>query len=176
MLKKGYIQIYTGDGKGKTTAAMGLALRAAGDGMKVCILQFLKAWKTGEVIALEKIENIEVFRVQKMTKFTWDLNEEEKKQYALETKEGYKLAENILKERKCDVFIIDEIMGAMHAGFLTEDDVLKLMELKRDDMELVMTGRGVSDKIAEKADLITEMKPIKHYFEKGVDARKGIEF
>ena len=176
MLKEGYTQVYTGDGKGKTTAAMGLAFRAAGDDMKVNIIQFLKAWKTGELASIEKIDNIDLFRFQTTKKFTWDLNEEEMVQYKKETREAYFFAMECLKERKCDILILDEIMGACHGEFITEDEIVDLINLKPDNMELVLTGRNVPSKVAEKADLITEMKPIKHYMDKGVNARLGIEF
>ncbi|WP_297519229.1 cob(I)yrinic acid a,c-diamide adenosyltransferase [uncultured Clostridium sp.] len=176
MLKEGYTQVYTGDGKGKTTAAMGLAFRAAGDDMKVIIIQFLKAWKTGELASIDKIDNIDLFRFQTTKKFTWDLNEEEMVKYKIETREAYFFAIECLKERKCDILILDEVMGAIHGEFITEDEVVELINLKPNNMELVLTGRNVPDKVAEKADLITEMKPIKHYMDKGVNARLGIEF
>lgn len=176
MLKEGYTQVYTGDGKGKTTAAMGLAFRAAGDDMKVNIIQFLKAWKTGELASIDKIENIELFRFQTTKKFTWDLNEEELVQYKKETREAYFFAMKCLEERSCDILILDEIMGAFHGGFITEDEIVNLIEVKPSNMELVLTGRNVPEKVAQKADLITEMKPIKHYMDKGVNARLGIEF
>ncbi|MGL4655635.1 MAG: cob(I)yrinic acid a,c-diamide adenosyltransferase [Sarcina sp.] len=176
MLKEGYTQVYTGDGKGKTTAAMGLAFRAAGDGMKVSIIQFLKAWKTGELASIEKIDNINLFRFQTIKKFTWDLNEEELVQYKKETRDAYFFAIKCLEERSCDILILDEIMGAFHGGFITEDEVVALIDMKPKDMELVLTGRNVPSKVAQKADLITEMRPIKHYMDKGVNARLGIEF
>ncbi|MGL4761593.1 MAG: cob(I)yrinic acid a,c-diamide adenosyltransferase [Sarcina sp.] len=176
MLKEGYTQVYTGDGKGKTTAAMGLAFRAAGDNMKVNIIQFLKAWKTGELVSIDKIENIDLFRFQTTKKFTWDLNEEEMIQYKKETREAYFFALECLRERKCDILILDEIMGAYHGEFITEEEIVALIDLKPSNMELVLTGRNVPKKVAEKADLITEMKPVKHYMDKGVNARLGIEF
>ncbi|MGL4451426.1 MAG: cob(I)yrinic acid a,c-diamide adenosyltransferase [Sarcina sp.] len=176
MLKEGYTQVYTGDGKGKTTAAMGLAFRAAGNNMKVNIIQFLKAWKTGELASIGKIDNINLFRFQTTKKFTWDLNEEELVQYKKETKDAYFFAVKCLQERNCDILILDEIMGAFHGGFITEDEIVRLIEMKPSNMELVLTGRNVPKKVAEKADLITEMKPIKHYMDKGVNARLGIEF
>ena len=163
MLKEGYTQVYTGDGKGKTTAAMGLAFRAAGDNMKVNIIQFLKAWKTGELVSIDKIDNIDLFRFQTTKKFTWDLNEEEMIQYKKETREAYFFALECLRERKCDILILDEIMGAYHGEFITEEEIVALIDLKPSNMELVLTGRNVPKKVAEKADLITEMKPIKHY-------------
>lgn len=176
MLKKGYTQVYTGDGKGKTTAAMGLAFRAAGNGMNVYIVQFLKGMKTGEQKSIDKIDNISLFRFQTTTKFTWDLTEEEQILYKKETRDAYFFAKECLEQGKCDVLILDEVMAAIHGGYITEDEVADLIELKKENMELVLTGRSVPKKIFDKADLVTEMKPLKHYMDKGVDARYGIEF
>ncbi|WP_055071148.1 cob(I)yrinic acid a,c-diamide adenosyltransferase [Clostridium massiliamazoniense] len=175
-MEKGYIQIYTGESKGKTTAAMGLAIRAAGSGLKVCIVQFLKAWKTSELNSLEKIDNIDVFRFQTIKKFTWELNESERKQIEEETKKAYNFILNVFKEKKYDVVIVDEIMGALGAKLLTEQEVLELMDKKPDTVELVMTGRYPTEAIINKADLVTEMNVVKHYFNEGVQARLGIEF
>ncbi|WP_297434959.1 cob(I)yrinic acid a,c-diamide adenosyltransferase [uncultured Clostridium sp.] len=176
MLKRGYTQVYTGDGKGKTTAAMGLAFRAAGNKMNVYIVQFLKAWKTGELDSIDKIDNISLFRFQTIKKFTWDLNEEELIEYKRETREAYFFAKECVEQRKCDILILDEIMGAFHGGFITEEEIVYLIDNKSDNMELVLTGRNVPEKVFEKADLVTEMKPLKHYMDKGVNARLGIEF
>lgn len=176
MLKEGYVQIYTGDGKGKTTAAMGLAIRAVGEGLKVAIIQFLKARPTGEIFSIEKLDNIETFRFQKSTKFTWELNEEERKIYIDETREAYNFAMKMIRERKYDLLILDEILAARNEAFLTTEDILRLIDNKKSDMELVITGRNAPDELIEKADLVTEMKMIKHYYEKGVNQRKGIEF
>lgn len=176
MLKEGYVQIYTGDGKGKTTAAMGLAIRAVGEGLKVGIIQFLKARPTGEIFSIEKLDNIETFRFQKSTKFTWELNEEERKIYIDETREAYNFAMKMIRERKYDLLILDEILAARNEAFLTTEDILRLIDNKKSDMELVITGRNAPDELIEKADLVTEMKMIKHYYEKGVNQRKGIEF
>lgn len=175
-MNKGYIQIYTGNGKGKTTAAMGLSIRAAGNGMKVCIVQFLKAWKTGELNSLEQIDNIDVFRFQTIKKFTWQLNEEEFNALKLEVKKTYDFILKVFEEKKYDVVIVDEIMGALGAKLLTEQEVLNLMDRKPETIEFVMTGRNPTEAIINKADLVTEMKPIKHYYEQGVKSRQGIEF
>lgn len=175
-MNKGYIQIYTGNGKGKTTAAMGLSIRAAGNGMKVCIVQFLKAWKTGELNSLEKLDNIDVFRFQTIKKFTWQLNEEEFNALKLEVRKTYDFILEVFEEKKYDVVIVDEIMGALGAKLLTEQEVLDLMDRKPETIELVMTGRNPTEAIINKANLVTEMNPIKHYYEQGVKSREGIEF
>lgn len=176
-LKEGYIQVYTGNGKGKTTAAMGLAFRAAGDGMKVHVVQFLKSWNTGELKSAEAVgDNLKIFRFETVKGFTWDLNEEQLVTLKKEVKEAYNFVKDELENRSCDILILDEVMAAMHGQFLTEEEVLHLMDIKPKDMELIMTGRNVPERIIEKADLVTEMREIKHYYSKGVNAREGIEF
>lgn len=176
-LDKGYTQIYTGNGKGKTTAAMGLAFRACGEGMKVHVIQFLKSFKTGELNAANFLgENFKIYRFETPKGFTWQLSDKEKKLLQEEIKKEYDFAMEELKERKCDILILDEIIGALNAGFLKEEDLLNLIDTKPCNMELVLTGRNVPQKVLHKADLVTEMKEIKHYYKKGVNARKGIEF
>jgi len=174
-MKKGFVQVYTGDGKGKTTAAIGLAVRCAGSGNRVFIVQFMKAMKTGELLTLEKIENIEIFRVCETTKFSFEWTERERNQ---ERDNARSCIDRIKEKLKTgiDLLILDEALGAISAEVLTEDDVLGIMESRPEETEIVITGRGLPKRIAEKADLITEMLPIKHYMEKGVNARKGIEF
>ncbi|MBU5321536.1 MAG: cob(I)yrinic acid a,c-diamide adenosyltransferase [Sarcina ventriculi] len=176
-LEKGYTQIYTGNGKGKTTAAMGLGFRACGDGMIVHVVQFLKSFNTGELNSAKILgENFKIYRFETPKGFTWQLSNEEKKLLQEEIKKEYDFAMEELLGRRCDVLILDEIMGVLNAGFIKEEDVLRLMDLKPSDMELILTGRNVPEKILEKADLVTEMKEIKHYYKQGVNARKGIEF
>lgn len=176
-MERGYVQVYTGNGKGKTTAAFGLAIRAVGDGMKVYIVQFLKTSPTGEVEAIKKLgDNIKVFRFEKKRGFFWTLNDEEKTELKKEVQKAYEFVQQVIENEKCDILILDEIMGAITNKLLTETQVLELIEKKPLTMELVLTGRNVPEAIAKKADLITEMKDIKHYMNEGVSARKGIEF
>lgn len=175
-LKEGYVQVYTGNGKGKTTAAMGLAFRAAGDGMEVKVVQFLKSWKTGELEAAKKFDNLEILRFEKVKGFTWELNEEQLAQLKIEVRGAFDFVTKLVEERACDILILDEIMASLSVGFISEDEVLELIDKKPKDMELILTGRNVPEKILDKADLVTEMKEIKHYYKKGVPAREGIEF
>lgn len=175
-LNEGYVQVYTGNGKGKTTAAMGLAFRAVGDGMTVYIVQFLKSGKTGELKSAEAFDNLKVFRFEKTKGFTWELNKEQLEQLKCEVREAYNFVLDVIAKRSCDILILDEIMAAIHGGFLTDEEIVDLIDKKSPDMELILTGRNVPDSIIKKADLVTEMKPIKHYFEQGVGAREGIEF
>lgn len=176
-LNKGLVQIYTGDGKGKTTAAIGQGMRAYGNNLRVYMVQFLKGRKTGELNTINELgDNFKLFRFEKPRDFVWNLNEEQKEELKYEIKEGYKFVLETIKESKCDVLIIDEIMGVLSNKFLTVDEVLYIIDNKPSNMELILTGRNVPKEIVEKADLVTEMKCIKHYFEKGIPARKGIEY
>ncbi|MDP9750142.1 cob(I)yrinic acid a,c-diamide adenosyltransferase [Thermoanaerobacter pentosaceus] len=175
-MERGLIQVYTGDGKGKTTASIGLGIRAVGRGFKVYMVQFLKGADTGELHTLKNIENFKVFRFQSTNKFFWTLTEEEKKILAEDIKKAYDFVVEVLKNKKCDVLILDEIMAAIHSKMYTVEDVLKLIDMKPKEMELVLTGRSAPQEIIERADLVTEMKAIKHPFEKGIPARYGIEY
>lgn len=176
-LEEGKIAIYTGDGKGKTTAAIGQAIRAFGYGLKVYIVQFLKSRDTSELKVLNSLgENIKVFRFERERDFFWNLNDREKIELKEDVDKAYEFIVNVLKERECDVLIIDEVMGVLKNKLLTEQQVLDLMEMKADDVELIMTGRNVPKAIIDKANLVTEMKPIKHYFNEGTPARRGIEY
>lgn len=176
-LKKGCVQVYTGNGKGKTTAAVGLAVRAAGNGLKVYMVQFLKSSQTGELESAKKLEpNFQIFRFEKKRGFFWTLNEEEKQELQKELQEALTFCMEVLKQRKCDLLIMDEIMGALHTNLISKQQVLELLAARPENMELVLTGRNVPEEIAEKADLITEMREVKHYYTQGIPSRKGIEF
>lgn len=176
-LERGLVQVYTGNGKGKTTASIGLGIRAYGNGLKVIMIQFLKSGVTGELNVLNNLgENFKVYRFEKEKDFTWNLTEEQKKELKLEIQEGFNFAKKVVKENLCDMLILDEVMASVNGGYIKEEDVVELIESKNDNMELVLTGRNVPNAIAEKSDLITEMKDVKHYFNKGIPARKGIEF
>ncbi|WP_291571938.1 cob(I)yrinic acid a,c-diamide adenosyltransferase [Clostridium sp. UBA4548] len=176
-LSKGYIQIYTGDGKGKTTAAVGLATRAAGNEYMVTMVQFLKGGATGELHSAKRLDPyFNIYRFEKPRGFFWTLNEEQKAELKEEIQEAYNFCLKQLEDKTCDILIMDEVMGALSNKLLTEEQILHLMDKKPEDIELVMTGRNVPERIVEKANLVTEMKDIKHYFNEGVPARKGIEF
>jgi len=168
---KGYIQVYTGNGKGKTTASLGLALRAAGAGLKVYIAQFLKNGDYSEIKALSRFENITIEQFG-MGKFVRGKPSEEDMAAG---KAGYMKLSEILKENQYDVVIAEEGNVAVMCNILSEKEILSLMEMKPDNVELVITGRGATAAIIEKADLVTEMQEIKHYYQKGVTARVGIE-
>ncbi len=166
------IHIYTGDGKGKTTAACGLALRSAGCGKNVLVVQFLKDGTSGEICAFENFKNIAVMAA-KTKGFLWDMTVAEKQ----ETKAAHeKLFDTaVQKAAEFDVVIFDEILGAISAGMIDETAVLDFLKTNPTS-EIVLTGRGASERLIELADYVSEIKCIKHPMEKGTPARKGIEY
>lgn len=176
-LEQGLVQVYTGEGKGKTTAAIGQGIRAYGNGLKVYMIQFLKSGKTGELTTIEELgENFKIFRFEKPKDFTWNLNEEELEELRLEIRDGYKFILDVIKENKCDLLIIDEVMAVLSNKFLSVEDVLYIIDNKPKNMEVILTGRNVPSEIIEKSNLVTEMKCIKHYYNEGIPAREGIEY
>ena len=180
MLEKGLIQIYTGDGKGKTTAAFGLALRAAGQGNKVLIYQFLKppSLDIGERSALElgaggiKAEALDM---------PWDMSKSLKDEQAVAqirtaVSEALERIAQTAEKRFYDVIILDEIVFCLSKGLAELEDIKSIIDRKDPAVEIVLTGRGATGELIEMADLVTEMKKIKHPFDKGLPARRGIEF
>ena len=168
---KGYVQVYTGDGKGKTTESPGLALRAAGAGLKVYIVQFLKNGNFSEIKSLSRFENITV-KQYGLGKFIKGSPSDE--DIAAGTA-GYLKLCDILKQNKHDVVIAEEGNVAVMCDLISEKQLLALIDMKPENVELVITGRGATPAVMAKADLVTEMKAVKHYYKKGVTARVGIE-
>ncbi len=171
---KGYIQVYTGDGKGKTTAALGLALRAAGHGLKTFIGQFLKGQPCGELRAVKMLAPkiiIEQFGRKNFLKVTEDFEEED---YRLAA-EGLQRCLQAMLSGDYQILVLDEINVAMSLGLVKEEQVHELLDRKPDDVEVVLTGRYAPLSILERADLVSEMVCRKHYYDRGVRARKGIE-
>ena len=169
---RGYVQVYTGEGKGKTTASLGLALRAAGAGLKVYIGQFMKKRSYSELKSLGRFKKnikIEQFGRQRF------IGREVTKGDKLAAQEGFKKVKKIIQEGKYDLVILDEINVALSYGLLEENEVIKIIKSRPKTQEIVLTGRNASQQVMELADLVTEMREIKHYFSKGVRARKGIE-
>jgi cob(I)alamin adenosyltransferase len=169
---RGYIQVYTGDGKGKTTAALGLAIRAAGAGMKVFIGQFLKMGDYSEIKALKKFHGKIQMAQYGLGKF---IKGEPTKEERAAAREGFEKLKRIVISGDFDVVIMEEANVAVRYGLLELNEVLDTMAAKPDHVELVITGRDADAMVIERADLVTEMKAIKHYFDKGVPARIGIE-
>ena len=171
-LKKGYIQVYTGDGKGKTTAVLGLALRAAGAGLNVYIAQFIKSGDYSEIKALSRFADritIEQFGLGRFIKG------QPSPEDMAAARKGLQAIRSALASGDHQVVIMEEGNVAATCGLLAVDDILTIMNHKPDDVELVITGRGAEARIIEQADLVTEMKAVKHYYQDGVAARTGIE-
>ncbi len=169
---KGYVQVYTGNGKGKTTAALGLALRAAGAGLKVYIGQFMKQRDYSELKSLEKFQDnikIEQFGRQRF------IGQKITKEDEISAQEGFERIKKIARDSEYDLVILDEINVVLGYGLVNEKELIKIIKDRPQTQEIVLTGRSASQGIMESADLVTEMKQIKHYFSKGVKARKGIE-
>ncbi len=174
--KKGLIQVYTGDGKGKTTASVGQAVRAAGHKWKVCFVYLFKNpddYGYGELEALESL-GVRVFGfAQKHPHFYKDISPDEMRRQCLE---GVDFIRNLFKEGACALLIIDEMNIAVRDKFLQEEELLTLLEEKPPELEIILTGRGATERVIEKADLVTSMTKIKHHFDQGIKSREGIEY
>jgi len=176
---RGMIQVYTGDGKGKTTAALGLALRAVGHGLRVHVIQFMKnpemmGTTYGEITASKSLLPglvIHSFGLPRLLRKEGATGEDIK-----EAQKAMELAFELMQDEHVSVIILDEVFMALHFGLIKLEDLLKLLDSKPPDKEIVLTGRKAPPEILERADLVTEMREIKHYFSKGVSARRGIEY
>jgi cob(I)alamin adenosyltransferase len=181
LLQNGYIQIYTGDGKGKTTASLGLALRAIGHGWKVLVIHFTKGEKQenggsyyGEIKAASKLmPNLEVmqFGLDRVV-YSSNINIEDYR----ETRRGWEEAKKRIASGKYGLIILDELNVCIDLGMIKLSEVKEMLLNRPDGLEIVMTGRRAHPEIVAMAHLVTEMKPIKHYFDIGVSARRGIEY
>jgi cob(I)alamin adenosyltransferase len=187
-LTKGLVQIYTGTGKGKTTAALGLAFRAIGHDFHVCFIQFLKGSSyCGELFTSQRLKPyIDFYQFgigcphsalirsghMKCTKCGYCFKEKTREQALI----GYKFSQDILAEGKYDLVVLDEINNALRLGLLTMEEVLALVKNKPEHMELVLTGRGLPPELLDVADLVSEITAVKHPFENGIESRRGIEY
>lgn len=177
-VKERMVLLYTGKGKGKTTAAIGLCIRALGWGKKVCMIQFLKSpdVECGEINILKKI-GIDLY--QTGIGYSWTKTSEQQKECI---KKAWELSKNILFSKKYDMVVLDEIVNVFCmksvtvCDFLTEQHLMEVLENRRNTIDVVLTGRNASNQLIEYADLVTEMKEIKHYYQKGIKAIKGLEY
>lgn len=172
---KGLVHIYTGDGKGKTTAAVGLGIRAVGSGMKVLMVQFMKGRQSAEEVAIERLQpDFELYKQKKADKFSWEMTSEEKEEMQESSMNlfNYALDQAISK----DMIILDEIMAAITTGFIDVKNVSDFIKNKPLKLEVVMTGRNVPEELIELADYISEINAVRHPLSQGIQARAGIEF
>lgn len=169
------IHIYCGDGKGKTTAALGLAVRCAGHGNKVLFVQFLKAWRTGELKSLELLPNIEVLRAKETPKFTFQMNAEEKAQVMQDHMVLFETVKNKCVSEKIDLLVLDEVVGACDRGVFNKEALVEFLKNKPQELEVVMTGRNPFAELVELADYVSEVCKCKHPKDKGIMARTGVE-
>jgi cob(I)alamin adenosyltransferase len=167
----GLIQVYTGDGKGKTTAALGLALRASGQGMKVIFIQFLKGQACGEHYFIEKYKPFEIIQFSQ-----GDIFQKSDNELLSEVTQTLEFARKSLSGGKYDMVILDEIFITHWRGLISLEQLLKLIEEKPAHVELILTGRKAPAEIIKRADLVTEMLMLKHPFTDGIQQRKGIEY
>jgi len=177
MGKDGLVIVYSGNGKGKTTAALGMALRAVGHNYKICMIQFIKgSWHYGEIDSSKRLEpEFELIAIGKGFVGILDdkYSKEEHKKIA---NEAIKISKEKIQSGKYNIVILDEVNYAINLGLIDVDVVLDLIKLKPPELNLVLTGNHVKTKIIEVADLVTEMKQVKHPFQLGIKAKKGIDF
>lgn len=171
----GLIHIYCGDGKGKTTAAVGLAVRCAGRGNKVLLVQFLKSRDSGELYSLAKLPDIEVMRGKESKKFTFQMNEEEKHALLIEHNKMFEQVLEKIKNGGYSLLILDEVIGALNAKVFEMLKLIEFLRHKPENLEVVLTGRNPAPELVEIADYVSEMRKVKHPMDKGIMAREGIE-
>lgn len=169
---KGYIHVYTGNGKGKTTASIGLAVRAALAGKKVYIGQFVKGMEYSELKLEEYLPNIEIHQ---FGRDCFIYNEPTEKDI-LAANKGLNICKEVLEKGKHDLVILDELNIALYYKLFNIEDVINILNNRKSNVEVVITGRYAPEELIELADLVTEMKEVKHYYNNGVEAREGIEF
>lgn len=172
-ISKSLLIVYTGDGKGKTTAALGMVFRALGRGLHVGIVQFIKGnWTTGERLFLEKLPQV-TLHVMGLG-FTWESKDIDKDKEA--AVQAWRKAQEMMSSGQYDIVILDEITYVMNFGFVPQDEILQTLRDRNPKLNVVITGRDAPRPLIDMADLVTEMKCIKHPFDKGIPAKKGIDY
>jgi cob(I)alamin adenosyltransferase len=176
--RQGLTLVFTGNGKGKTTAAVGLTVRAAGNRMRVFFLQFIKGqWKSGEREVLRRLPGVDLevtgrgFTIEGLRNPNIPMED-----HAAVAAHGWQVAKQVVQEGDYDMVVLDELLGAIKAGLVPLEEVLELVRSKPAELHLVLTGRDVPSELIEIADLVSEVQPIKHPFERGIKAQRGIEF
>jgi cob(I)alamin adenosyltransferase len=169
-MKRGYVHVYTGDGKGKTTAALGLIVRAVGAGLRVRVVQFIKSREYSEIRALERL-GVTVSQFGRGCFIIGEPTAEDRRVAA----EGLDAIRRLMREEDLDLLVLDEINVALKLGLIDVEQVVDLVRTKPAGLELVLTGRGAPPELVNAADLVTEMVKVKHYYDEGVLARDGIE-
>jgi cob(I)alamin adenosyltransferase len=174
---KGLVIVYTGDGKGKTTAALGMCVRAVGYNWEVCVIQFVKgSWKYGELKGIKKLEpNVELHVIG--TGFVGIVDDDKPiEEHQEAARKGVELAREKIASRQYQLVILDELNVALDLGLISDDDVKSLLDARGEKQHLVITGRNAVDWLMEQADLVTEMREIKHPYQQGILAQKGIDW
>ncbi len=173
---KGLIHIYTGDGKGKTTSAIGLTIRAVGNNMKVVFTQFMKGDSSSEINILKQIENINLIFCKENFGFVWNMDNKEKLRAKKEYTNQFLSSIEKAKEINADMLVLDEFTSAYELGFIDNSIALEFLKNKPANLEVIITGRNPKEELINLADYISDIKKIKHPFDKNINARKGIEF
>lgn len=176
MTQQGMVHLIAGEGAGKTTGAFGLALRFSAYGSKVLIIQFLKCKPSGECIAMQAVQGVDVLITGQSVHFVVQMTAEEREAEQHSARKALTLATEKMAEGTYQMIVLDEIGGAIENGFLAESDVLAFLEARPASIELVLTGRSFPGAIAEKADYSTQIHSIKHPYENGIPARRGVEY
>ncbi len=174
-LERGCVQLFTGHGKGKTTAALGLAMRAAGSGLRTHFIQFMKGQHYGELDAAKMLGGLVTIEQHGSAEFCVTEGEDAKEHY-LHARSAVARSREALTYSSIDILVLDEIVTALLFKLVTLDEILEIVKAKPAGMELVLTGRGAPQELVDACDLVTEMREVKHYYTAGVDGRKGIEY
>ena len=173
-MKKGLLMVFTGNGKGKTTSALGLAMRSAGNGFKVCFIQFIKGnWKYGELEAVKRFDDLIDFHVMGKG-FTWQSEDIEKDKAA--ARDAWVFAKEVMASDRYRLVVLDEFTYLLSYGMIDRQEAVETLKSKPADLHVAVTGRNASEELMDIADLVTEMREIKHPFDVGIKAQKGIEF
>lgn len=175
-MEKGLIQIYYGDGKGKTTAAIGQGMRFLGHNKQILIFQFLKGRTSGEIDFLNRLDNVKIIKVNSQTKFSFQMNDEELIILKKEITDGIQKLRKILESGSDDLIILDELLDLIKKNYIEEKFFIDLINSRKNKGEIIITGHYISPNLIAMSDLVTEVKKIKHPYDLGIKARKGVEF